>query len=189
MLADRSGVSGGTLSRIESGKTVQPDTPTLDKIAHAFDMTLDDLLGPRPVTPRAVVDGRAAGVPLVRYAVQAGVDHFVRETPDDYTWIDRSDLRSMEMLSAHVVGDCMVPDAYHGDTVVWDRRLRDPQDGEMVVVTVPELGLLVKWVERSNGEILLVSNDGQRIKPEDGTLEGVVCKVIHSNPRRPRRAI
>jgi len=44
-LAEKSGITQATISRIESGKVIDPRLSQITKIAEAFDVTVDYLLG------------------------------------------------------------------------------------------------------------------------------------------------
>jgi transcriptional regulator with XRE-family HTH domain len=182
-LAAQADVDPSVISNIEAGHTLSPRIGTLDKIAAALGIPVESLVTRSPRAPRADILGGVARIPIVRYKAHAG---------DETIWDDLggADLlpaelaRGKRLLAARVVGDCMEPEVSAGDTVIWDQVRREPGDGELVVVTEPGRGLLVKYVVRGEHGLQLYSiRDGYEPLNDTIHLEGVVVRVSKT-PRR-----
>lgn len=186
-LSEHSGVHISSISRIEAGKTLSPGPDILRRLAKALDVTIDDLLGDDEPAPSLIFRKGVVLVPYVRRAVHAGPDAW-QEAGEDRTPMARDEAAGHKRLyAARIVGDCMIPDVYPGATVIWDPDLRHPSDGQTVVVSLNG-DLLVKLAYRDGDSYLLVSNDGQEVRPNGYVLEGVVVK-ISSDPRRGPRSL
>lgn len=184
-LAARSGVSKSQLSLLTRDLIEHPRIDTLEKIAAAMDLDVTDLIGDSEPTPQLTVYSGVVWVPYVERSVHAGVDNW-REA-SGRTPLSEEEARGHKRLYAgRVAGDCMVPDVQPGATVIWDPDLRHPSDGQQVVVS-SNGDLMVKLAYRDDDDgYILVSHDGQELRPNGIVLEGVVVKVTNDPRRGPR---
>lgn len=177
MLAERSGVDNGTLSRIISGETMSPTIGTLQKIAQSLGESVESLTGGAPPPPAAVVFGGVVGVPLVRWTAHAGPSSVWQES-GPREWLPAEMERGRRLLAAEVVGRCLSPEIEPGDVVIFDQNRRDPQDGEIAVITTPSAGVFVKKVLRVGTAVRLYPDNGDIAEGEEVIIEGTALRVV-----------
>lgn len=177
MLANRSGVDNGTLSRIISGDTASPTIGTIQKIAAALGEPVEALTGSAAPPPQVVVFGGVVGVPLVRWAAHAGSSAvWIESGPRE--WLPAEMERGRRLLAAEVIGRCLSPEIEPGDVVIFDQNRREPQDGEIAVITTSSAGVFVKKVFRVGDAVRLYPDDGDVPAGEDVTIEGTALRVV-----------
>lgn len=186
-LGDRSGVHYSTIWKIERGKTPNPGHETLRKIGDALGVRLEDLTGETTPMPTAQTFQGVTYVPVVRRVAHATAAPAWVDTHET-TPVSNSKVRpGMRPLAAPVTGECLAPEIEPGDTVVWDSANRQPQDGQVVVVSY-QGDLLVKRAYHDGSGLVLVDNLGNELRPNGAQLEGVVITIQKEPRRRPRRA-
>lgn len=186
-LAVAAGVEKSTVSRIESGKRPNPRGSTLVKLATALDLKSTDLTGETSSMPSSIVYQGVTQVPVIRY-LHASASPSWRDTGERIAIPETLAGMAKTLLAGVVTGDCMAPEVESGDWVIWDSAKRNPQDGDMVVVSHDGDVLVKRAYRDEKGAFLLVSNDGQRIRPNGAVLEGVAVSIIKKPKRRPLQA-
>lgn len=182
-LAERAGLDPSTIAMIELGKR-DPRIGTATKLAEALGIYTVDLIGDSGTpAPRAQSFGAFDAVPMVR-AAHAGAGTVLQETGAIEYVAAELGYRGM-LLAAEIVGDCLEPDIQPGDVVLFDQRRRDPQHGEIVVVTSAEGELMVRRVvrPRPGGDVWLTDRHNSMEQPDGLRMEGVVVEIR----RRPGR--
>ena len=89
------------------------------------------------------------------------------------------------LFRSRVTGECMAPAIEPGDVVIFDSSPREPQNGELVILTVEGEGVIVKRYHVVAGQRVLRSADGQEIRPHEARLEGIVLKIVKTATREP----
>lgn len=150
-LAKLIGVAPSTFSQYETGKR-QPDISTLQLIARALDVTIDELVGCETMIPKSTggiwipVLGRvAAGVPIT------AVEEIL-----DYEEISLEMARSGECFALQVKGNSMEPRIKEGDVVIV-RKQSDVESGDVAVVRINGDEAVVKKVIKKSDSMALVS--------------------------------
>jgi transcriptional regulator with XRE-family HTH domain len=186
-LAERSGLDKSYLSRLRRGKYASPGEEVLRKLAGAFEVTVSDLIGETEPAPQVAIYSGVAWVPYVERSVHAGADGWRAASSRGRTPLSEAEAEGHKRLYAgRVTGECMLPDVQPGATVIWDPDMRHPVDGQPVVVSLNG-DLMVKLAYHdADGGYLLVSHDGQEVRPNGLVLEGVVVKVTNDPQRGPR---
>lgn len=185
-LAARSGVSNSLISRIERDEVKSPGHDKLMKLAAALGIEVAELTGEQPMARRsAVIQEGVARVPLMAVRVQASGEPAWLDSHEEVV-TGASYVRGRpNAFAAVVTGRCMEPEIHAGDVVLVDPD-REPQDREMVVVSVPGGGTLVKWYRVDElGRPYLRAADGTEIRPNGAKIEGVVFKVEKEARRDP----
>lgn len=184
-LARQAQIGVSTVSRIEAGIIANPGRHVLVQLAGALKVSIADLTGESEPKPQLLVYSGVVWVPYVERSVHAGVEAW-RES-SGRTPLSQEEARGHRRLFAgRVTGACMIPDVLPGATVIWDPDMRHPADGQQVVVS-HNGDLMVKLAYHDeDGSYLLVSNDGQEIRPNGFVLEGVVVKVTNDPRRGPK---
>lgn len=136
-----------------------------------------------PIRPVRIF-GEVAFVPVVCRSVHAGRDHWADTGESEPVGAELA--HHGRLYAAPVSGTCMVPEIEPGDTVIFDQARREPVAGEMVVCTTGDGQVLVKrYAIDVDGQPVLWSHDGQRIRPNGTRVEGVVVRIIRKPERRP----
>lgn len=184
MLAQRAAVTRSAISKIEMEER-EPKTATLQKIAHALGVSIGSLLyesEPTPA-PRAEIFGAYGRVPLVRPA-HAGAEIILQEYGNP-EYVPGAMAALGSLLATEIQGDCLEPEIRPGDVVFFDTARRDPQHGEIVVVTSAEGELLLRRAIRTPDAAIWLTNRHNVMEQPNGLrLEGVVVQFL----RRPGRA-
>lgn len=171
------GLDATTIWKIATGKTPNPGRGTLQQLADAFGVSVDDLAGNKPLKRRRVVfDGEVARVPIMQLRVQAD-GHPVWNDADTLI-VSRQVARGRpNAFAAQVTGRCMTPHVLPGEIVLIDPD-REPADRNMVVVTTDDGETLVKWYRVDQlGRAYLRAADGTRMRPNGAKIEGVVFRI------------
>lgn len=185
-LADRSGVSRAAISRIEAGLTPSPGAETLRKLAEALGVGVSEITGERPMPRRrAEFQEGVARLPLRSLRVQADGRPVWDDTRDTIVTSARAAFGRPNAFAAVVTGRCMVPHIMPGDTVLIDPD-RQPQTGDMVVVTDDSGDTIVKWYRVDPlGRSFLRAADGTELRPNGAKIEGVVFRIERDPVRDP----
>lgn len=176
-LARRAGVSSSYISRLEAGKHPQPGAEKLRLVADALGVTLDELRGTPSGTPSLVTFAGVVGVPVVRWTAHAGSSSVWQEA-GPREWLPADMERGRRLLAAEVIGRCLSPEIEPGDVVIFDQNRREPQDGEIAVITTPSSGVFVKKVLRIGDVMRLYPDDGDVPADEEVTIEGTALRVV-----------
>lgn len=172
------GLDPTTIWKIATGKTPNPGRGTLQQLADAFGVSVDDLAGSRPLRRRRVVlDGEVARVPLMHLRVQADGDPIWDDTSDTIVVSRRLGAGRPNAFAAMVTGTCMAPHVLAGEVVLIDPD-REPRHRNMVVVTTDDGETLVKWYRvGQDGRPYLRAADGSEIRPNGARIQGVVFRI------------
>lgn len=178
------------ISLIESRQRYKHKLPpheALTAIARAFGMTVDDLLGedgqpregegsqlPTVVKRRLLSDRelferfgiRPYDVPISVDGVYASAGLGARLPQDVDDSIPREFARSKYLREVDVRGDCMVPDLYPGEVVVYNVRL-GAEIGKIMVAILDEEELLVKRLVLVGDDQFLHPNEGTNIRVDE----------------------
>jgi len=187
-LAKRSHVNSGTLRSIETGKSKNPTTSNLLKIASAFGKRYEELFQaagyikdarvayqPRKETPEELLDrfriNLPESVPIYDYfPFHAGN----QVEPTGFTPVvrDRSKTRNLEGYIAK--GKCLEPEVRDGDIIIIDRN-GQIEHGDIVACLVGE-ELHLARLRKISGELYLENNE-RRIKLEEAQIAAPVIEV------------
>lgn len=176
-LADRAAMHPSTIWKIEQGKTPNPGTETLRRLSEALGEPVDTLTGSTAPPPQPVVFGGVVGVPIVRYSAHAGSSSVWQES-GPREWLPAEMERGRRLLAAEVIGRCLAPEIEPGDVVIFDQNRREPQDGEIAVITTSSSGVFVKKVFRVGDAVRLYPDDGDIPHGEAVTIEGTALRVV-----------
>ena len=152
-LAKRAGVSQAGLSAIES-TTKSPNVDTLERIANALRIPLQELLAPAP--PEQGETGHC-WIPVLG-TVQAGLPATAVENIIDYEEIDEALASTGEFFALQVRGDSMEPKFSQGDVVIV-RKQDDADSGDIVVALVNGDEATIKRLKKRPECILLIANN------------------------------
>lgn len=176
-LAARAGLSTAAVSKIERGIIVNPSSGALKKLADALGERIESIAGGSLSTPLPVVFGGVVGVPLVRWSAHAGSSAvWIESGPRE--WLPAEMERGRRLLAAEVIGRCLSPEIEPGDVVIFDQNRREPQDGEIAVITTASAGVFCKRVFRVGDVVRLYPDDGDVPPGEDVTIEGTALRVV-----------
>lgn len=180
------GLDPTTIWKIATGKTPNPGRGTLQQLADAFGVSVDELAGTRPLRRRRVVlDGEVARVPLMNLRVQADGNPVWDDSSDTIIVSRRHGVGRPNAFAAIVTGTCMEPRVSPGQVVLVDPD-RQPQHRNMVVFTTDDGETLVKWYRVDElGRPFLRAADGSTIRPAGGRIQGVVFRIEHDDVDDP----
>jgi transcriptional regulator with XRE-family HTH domain len=126
-VAIKSGLSRAHIAVIESRDSSSVDTDTAIKLAHAFDMSVEELYGlENNEKPSATFDDlweRAKLATPIQIPVYSDFKvslGMVREVPIDYVYYSRQKAGNRNLEAFLCAGYCMVPIINDGDTIVVD---------------------------------------------------------------------
>lgn len=185
-LAIRAEIGNSTVSRIEAGIISSPGVDVLRKISGALGAQLPELTGEMPMPRRrAEFQEGIARLPLRSLRVQADGRPVWDDTRDTIVVSGRAAFGRPNAFAAIVTGQCMTPHVMPGDTVLIDPD-RQPQTGDMVVVTDDSGDTVVKWYRVDPlGRPFLRAADGTELRPNGAKIEGVVFRVEREAVRDP----
>lgn len=185
-LAKKAGIGRSHLASIETGAIAHPDTPTLDSLAKAFEITIDDLLRMPPRGPMmALTTDRVADVPPsngfevidfyegmteVPIAAEVACGEPIDYSVEGETVLVRSDkapdpAKGEFLLRAR--GESMIEFGVHdGDLIVAELRPgKFPASGEIIIAWYEPMdraiqgGITMKrWVRKGGKKLLQAGN-------------------------------
>lgn len=173
-LAEAAGVNQSTVSRMERGVGVQPDSA--EAVARALGVDLRDLAENADDDPDLVDVWTYSGATL-----SGGQPFAIGQHAGSYR-VSSPEERGHNFQLFSVSGECMAPRIEGGDKVVVDTtRANDWREGDTVAVR-HEGALLVKRIEGRPSypatQPILVANDGTRLIPDaDTRVLGVVVEI------------
>lgn len=152
---------------------------TVQRIATAFDMTPDELLGtsrPSASPPSASLLGPTVLIPIVNISLSAGATVYgeTRETVP----FPAERVRGRSLVAARVTGDCMEPEVRAGDVAIVDIGNRSPRTGQLVVVLLEDGGMAVKRFGRDTQGPLLEDAKGGRYRPNGAKVQGILVSIL-----------
>jgi transcriptional regulator with XRE-family HTH domain len=184
-LAERSGLGGGHISRLEADGYKNPSANTLLKIARAlrtnpsalfraagytttekkdkprsFQELLEDCLTVSPIA-----------IPIVEAEVHAGSPTSIVE----YAYWEKPRVAGRNVTGIRVRGFCLSPVIEEEDTIFVDSDI-SAQNGDIVLVATPDEFLLGHF-HQTGGKLWLTTNERLTEITEDYTLKGVVVEV------------
>lgn len=186
-LSSHSGLSRSYISLLEIGEIDKPSGKVLTRLAHAFRMSMEEMMramgylpgtsaGPRRRGIDEILEeARAAApmaVPLIEEPAGAGPGQMVI----DYVYLSPTVGRGRNMFAISVKGSSMAPRIEEGDIVVVDRDAR-PQDGQTVVAMTGDRVLLNRFVRKEH-RIELHSEQGEKTVASEDQVLGVVVQII-----------
>lgn len=162
-LANKLSLVPSTVSQYESNRRA-PDTNTVQRIADLFQVTTDYLLGrsdfrsrlPANITPVDI--NKLVKIPVIG-RIQAGEPILCVENIIDYEYVQEESVKNGEYFYLKVAGDSMVGARIHEGDLVLVRGQSDVDNGEIAVVLVDEENATLKRVYKSNGHLILQSEN------------------------------
>lgn len=171
-VADKSGLSKGTISLLErgyneqTGKEITPQLPTLEKLAPVFGMTLSELLETIDDVVRVNPSKRHEAIVAIPVlgTVPAGIPIEAIEDIIDYEEIDTRLAATGKFFGLRIQGDSMAPKIMEGDIVIVKQQ-DDVDSGETAIVIIDGHDATCKRV---------IKNDlGLILQPTNPTYEPV----------------
>ena len=199
-LANRAGVSQGTISQLETNPTQQ--SKHLVAIARALDVSVDWLekgTGPieRPKKTAIVPDesDQFIAIRKVVFRISAGVAGFAVDFLDDgegaplffqKTWFEARGYSPDDLYAIKVRGASMEPSLNDGDTVVVNAEAKDPVDGEVFAANY-DGELVIKRLVRDAGDWWLCSDSRDdrrypRKRCDENTF--IIGRIVHKQSER-----
>lgn len=188
-LARRAGIVRGTIASIESGKSKEPTTEILLRLARAFSISPEELyqaagyiidtnvlLRIAKETPEEILDrlklAQPVSIPIYsEFPVHAGE----LTEPVDYIYRARTTGAPKNIEGYMVHGDCLEPKIKDGDIIIVDR------DGAIdegdIVACLTEWGMLCGQLKNIAGELYLETARRQ-LRFRDCQVAAVVIEVI-----------
>lgn len=184
-LSSYSGLSRSYISLLEIGEIEKPSGQVLTKLAHAFRMSMEEIMkaigyltggGPRPRGIDEILEEARAAAPLAVPVVEQPASAGPGQVVLDYVYLSPTLGRGHNLVAVPVKGSCMAPRIEDGDIVVVDRDAH-PQNGQTVVATVND-EVLVKRFFRKEGHIELRPDHGEVVVATEAQIVGVVLQII-----------
>lgn len=174
MLAQTSGISNATISRIEAGG-VNPDTKTLSSLAAALQVDAAYLFEAAGNGEQDELPAKTLRIPVLG-KVTAGVPVEAIEEILGYEELNNDDAKGGQYFGLQISGDSMEPRMLAGDVVIV-RRQDDVESGKIAVVLVEnESATVKKLVKHENGISLIPFN--QRYTPIFYTNEDIASLPV-----------
>jgi repressor LexA len=156
-LVKLSGVPKGTLSKISAGITTNPNLDTMKAIAKALSCTLDDL-SDNPENDIMDVDNivpiETKKIPLLG-TVAAGEPIFADE---DFSYYVECGTEIKADFALKVKGDSMVNARIHDGDIVFVRKQKTVNQGEIAVVLIDDEATLKRFRQYGNLVVLQSEN-------------------------------
>ncbi len=174
----RAGVTSSYISKLESGSLQSPSDVNARRIATAFDMTPDELLGlsrPSETPPRTLIRGQFVMVPIVDVRLAAGITTY--GDTGDVVYVRAERAIGKDLVASRVIGGCMEPEILDGDIAVVDISNRNPREGQLVAVLTEDGNMMVKRYALRDGQPILRDNKGRIYRPNGAKIQGVVIQT------------
>lgn len=206
-LANRAGVSQGSIGHLESGRT--STSRSITSIAKALEVDpiwLADGKGdpfpstwgmtPKPPEAMQVVvadefDPDFYQIPKVQLQLSAGITGF-QTVPELYdgtkvsvakNWVERNKYRPAALIAIAVKGESMEPNLYHGDLVIVNTADREMVDGAVFAVNY-EGEAVIKRLTRDAGQWWLSSDNQDQRRFYRKSCRGGDCIMVGKVVRR-----
>lgn len=184
-LAERSGVARSTISKLEGGSRQNAGSSTMKKLSDALGVPMAVLAGGESAAPPPVIYGAVAAVSVRRNVVShAGGEHAWQDTGEQM-FIPAGLARNRTVSAVEVIGECLEPEVESGDLVAYEITHREPQDGEMVLISTETGDVFVKRAYHDRSGLFLMANDGIRERPNGARIEGIVLFTTKAARRKP----
>lgn len=154
-LANRVGVSEGTISRWESGKIENMRRDKIEKLANALHVSPGYLMGWDSNVESKQIDRKTVKVPVLG-RVAAGVPIDAIEEIVDWEEIPESMARGGSYYGLQIKGHSMEPTIKDGDTVIF-RQQPDAESGEIVIALINSNEATCKRLKKYDDSIALIS--------------------------------
>ena len=173
-LAKLSGLSPSHITRIEHIYHT-PNSKTIEKIANALNVSLDEIYGRQSSLPRTAEHLLAelqyvqpVAVPILAEGSAGEGDGFV-----EYAYWAKTKASNRNIGGILVKGDCLEPDVKEGDILFVDPDLK-PKNNDLIVCRV-DGKLQIKRYRDLGGHIWIENRYGI-IKPDECVIKGVVIE-------------
>ncbi len=169
------GVSPSTFNQYETGKR-QPDISTLQLIARALDVTIDELVGCETMIPKST---GGVWIPVLG-RIAAGIPIGAIEEVIDYEEIPAEMAKSGDFFSLYVKGDSMEPEYRDGDVIVV-RKQDTAETGEDAVIIVNGNDATFKRLRRDENGITIVPLNSAKYTPwyyTNEQIENLPVKIL-----------
>lgn len=186
LLSMKSGVSRSHISLIELRRTSHPRADVLLKLAHAFDIPVEELYEAagyetgererrREETPEEILERLKAAQPVsipvyTDFRIHAGRVH---EEPVEYTYWSKPRIAGRNIEAYIVRGRCLEPDIKDGDIVIVDRDLVG-EPGDLVLCLI-ENEIVVGRLRVKNAQ-LFVENNEELVKADEAQNLAVIIE-------------
>jgi len=184
-LANRSGLSHASLSKIERGISKKTQQTTFEKLALGLNMTCDMLIKelagkdsqPRKETAIELLQRAKAAIPMAYPIYENFYFHAGRsiESPLEYHYIEPERVAGKNIQVFRVHGHCLIPVVNEGDAVVIDLD-GQIENGDIVAALVDN-GLRIGRFRKIGDDLYLENNEG-RIRFEDCRVAAPVIEVV-----------
>ena len=155
----------------EQGYT-SPDIITCKKIAALFGVSVDVLLGDKPLN-----ESKGVKIPVLG-VIPAGTPIEAVEDILDYEDISEDMARRGNYFALKVHGDSMLPTVKDGDVVIV-RQQEDAESGQICVVMINGYDATLKEIKKEpNGIWILPHNPNSDFKPSFYSKEEIIKKPI-----------
>lgn len=152
-LADELGVSISTINRLLMGTRIDPRLSTLRPLAKFFDVSIEELMGERPLNIKlkdaGPFDSKQAliQVPIIHWEQVKNAENIVSHLNFDKwdSWMVVSSIMSEQAYALKIQQTSLPPPFYLHSIIVIDPG-RDPKDSDYVLIIQDENPILVKVV-------------------------------------------
>ena len=149
-----------------------PDIMTCKKLAAIFGVSLEVLLGDKPLS-----ESKAFKIPILG-VIPAGTPIEAVEDILDYEDISEDMARRGNYFALKVRGDSMLPTVKDGDVVIV-RQQEDAESGQICVVMINGYDATLKEIKKEpNGIWILPHNPNSDFKPSFYSKEEIIKKPI-----------
>lgn len=182
-LAIKSGLPRTTIVSLENRGASRPSGETLNGLASAFRISVNELLGKPDPTKQSGVESPDDILERYRLAAPVSIpvyDHFVvhagvaTEVPSEFIYRPRAQAAPGNIEGYRVQGNCMEPEIPDGSIVTVDRD-RAPQVGNIIISVIDGEVLIGRIIER-DGSLFLRNGHGDH-RLDDCQAHAVVIDV------------
>lgn len=160
-------VSQPTVSRLFSGSIEDPRASTLEAIANFFSITVDQLIGNKPITVSSINGALEKEVTYVPILPTDNLDIFTsklgKTTLDNWSeWLETEPSISKNCFAVIVSGESMWPQFIEGSLVIIDPQAQVQHRDYILCLLADEMIVLRQYMEDGNERILKPFNYGYK---------------------------